>query len=78
MKKSRNFIDGRKIAFRCDDAFADVRTKEETADCMHALIFFTCNPNIASKMKMLSFNSLAPNTRFERLTYDSKHQFCEL
>ena len=45
---------------------------------MHALIFFTCNHNIAAKMKTLSFNSLAPNTRFERLTYDSKYQFCEL
>ena len=36
--KSRH-LDGRKMAFRCDAAFAEVRTVKETADCMQGLCF---------------------------------------
>ena len=36
LKKSRHL--GGRMAFRCDAAFAEVRTKERAADCMHALI----------------------------------------
>ena len=58
------------MAFCCDAGFSEVRTKKETADSMHALIFF--NYNIVAQMKMLLFNSLAPKTRLKRQTYDSK------
>ena len=58
---------GRNMAFCCDASFSEVRTKKETADWRHALIFF--NYNIVTKMKTLLFNSLWPNTRLKRPTY---------
>ena len=44
---------------------------------MHAQMFFNYNIAAKIKMKMLVFNSLAPNTRFERLAY-ANHEFFEL
>ena len=51
------------MAFRCDAAFAEVRTKEETADCMHALMCFSYN--IVGKVKTLLFIHLRPIQDFK-------------
>ena len=47
------------MAFRCDAAFAEVRTKEKAADCMHALM--------GSKNENLRLNSIA-DLKGQRMT----------
>ena len=53
------------------------RFAQKRRHCMHAQMFFNYNIAAKIKMKTLVFNSLAPNTRFERLAY-ANHEFFEL